>query len=51
MTSTARPSRGAARLSDLGYYNAVDKGGHFAAWGQPALFSEEMRAAFRPLRA
>src|SRR6202166_1305368 len=32
------------------YYNKVDKGGHFAAWEQPALFSSEMRAAFRTLR-
>ncbi len=32
------------------YFNEVDKGGHFAAWEEPALFSEEMRAAFRPLR-
>jgi pimeloyl-ACP methyl ester carboxylesterase len=32
------------------YYNRVDKGGHFAAWEQPQLFSEEIRAAFRPLR-
>ncbi len=29
------------------YYNKLDKGGHFAAWEQPQLFSEEMRAAFR----
>jgi pimeloyl-ACP methyl ester carboxylesterase len=28
----------------------VDKGGHFAAWEQPEIFSEEMRAAFRSLR-
>jgi pimeloyl-ACP methyl ester carboxylesterase len=28
----------------------VDKGGHFAAWEEPELFSEELRAAFRPLR-
>jgi len=28
----------------------VDKGGHFAAWEQPQLFSEEVRAAFRSLR-
>jgi pimeloyl-ACP methyl ester carboxylesterase len=34
----------------LMYYNKVDKGGHFAAWEQPELFSQEMRAAFRPLR-
>jgi pimeloyl-ACP methyl ester carboxylesterase len=32
------------------YYNEVDKGGHFAAWEQPQLFSEEIRAAFRSLR-
>jgi pimeloyl-ACP methyl ester carboxylesterase len=28
----------------------VDKGGHFAAWEQPQLFSNEVRAGFRPLR-
>jgi pimeloyl-ACP methyl ester carboxylesterase len=32
------------------YYNRVDKGGHYAAWEQPQLFSEEVRAGFRPLR-
>jgi pimeloyl-ACP methyl ester carboxylesterase len=32
------------------YFHAVDKGGHFAAWEQPELFSTEIRAAFRPLR-
>jgi pimeloyl-ACP methyl ester carboxylesterase len=32
------------------YFNEVDKGGHFAAWEQPELFSEEIRAAFRSLR-
>jgi pimeloyl-ACP methyl ester carboxylesterase len=32
------------------YYNKLDKGGHFAAWEQPQLFSEELRAAFRSLR-
>ncbi len=32
------------------YFNAVDKGGHFAAWEEPELFSEEMRAAFISLR-
>ena len=35
---------------NLAYYHAVDKGGHFAAWEQPELFSEEIRAAFRSLR-
>jgi pimeloyl-ACP methyl ester carboxylesterase len=34
----------------LVHYNRLDKGGHFAAWEQPKLFSEEMRAAFRSLR-
>jgi pimeloyl-ACP methyl ester carboxylesterase len=34
----------------LVYYNKVDKGGHFAAWEQPKLFSEEVRAGFRSLR-
>src|SRR5207249_5359603 len=32
------------------HYNKLDKGGHFAAWEQPKLFSEEIRAGFRPLR-
>jgi pimeloyl-ACP methyl ester carboxylesterase len=32
------------------HYNKVDKGGHFAAWEQPALFIEEVRTSFRPLR-
>jgi len=32
------------------HYNRLDKGGHFAAWEQPKLFSEEVRVSFRPLR-
>ena len=32
------------------YYNRVDKGGHYAAWEQPQLFSQEVRAAFKSLR-
>jgi len=32
------------------YYNKLDKGGHFAAWEQPQLLSEEVRAGFRSLR-
>ena len=32
------------------YYNKLDKGGHFAAWEQPELFSSELRAAFQSLR-
>jgi pimeloyl-ACP methyl ester carboxylesterase len=35
---------------NLIYFNEVDKGGHFAAWEQPELFSAELRAAFRTLR-
>jgi pimeloyl-ACP methyl ester carboxylesterase len=35
---------------NLIYFNEVDRGGHFAAWEQPQLFSEEIRAAFRSLR-
>ena len=35
---------------NLMYFNQVDKGGHFAAWEQPQIFSEELRAAFRSLR-
>jgi pimeloyl-ACP methyl ester carboxylesterase len=32
------------------HFNKLDKGGHFAAWEQPKLFSEEVRAGFRSLR-
>jgi pimeloyl-ACP methyl ester carboxylesterase len=32
------------------YFNEVGKGGHFAAWEEPGLFSQEMRAAFKSLR-
>ena len=35
---------------NLTYFNEVDKGGHFAAWEEPELFSTEVRAAFRSLR-
>jgi pimeloyl-ACP methyl ester carboxylesterase len=34
----------------LTYFNEVDRGGHFAAWEEPELFAEEIRAAFRSLR-
>jgi len=34
----------------LAYYNAVDRGGHFAAWEEPELFATEVRAAFSSLR-
>jgi pimeloyl-ACP methyl ester carboxylesterase len=36
--------------SRLVYFNEVDRGGHFAAWEEPGLFSAELRAGFRPLR-
>ena len=32
------------------HYNKLAKGGHFAAWEQPELFTAEMRAAFKSLR-
>jgi pimeloyl-ACP methyl ester carboxylesterase len=32
------------------YFNQAEKGGHYAAWEQPKIFSDELRAAFRPLR-
>lgn len=35
---------------NLVYFNEVDRGGHFAAWEQPELFSAELRAAFRSLQ-
>jgi pimeloyl-ACP methyl ester carboxylesterase len=34
----------------LAYFNEVDSGGHFAAWEEPELFSEELRAAFSSVR-
>jgi len=43
------PSRDLGRRAyrNLIYFHEVDKGGHFAAWEQPELFSAELRAAFR----
>jgi hypothetical protein len=32
------------------YFHQARPGGHFAAWEEPQLFSEELRAGFRPLR-
>ncbi len=48
-----RPPESWARRAyrNLIYYNRADRGGHFAAWEQPQLFSEELRAAFRSLRS
>ncbi len=39
-----------ASYPHVSYFNQVDKGGHFAAWEEPELFSEELRAAFKSLR-
>jgi pimeloyl-ACP methyl ester carboxylesterase len=39
-----------AAYPNLVYFNKVDKGGHFAAWEEPELFSSELRAAFRSVR-
>ena len=39
-----------AAYPNLIYFNEVDRGGHFAAWEEPELFSSEVRAAFRSLR-
>ena len=39
-----------ASYPNVVYFNEVDKGGHFAAWEEPELFSKEMRAAFKSLR-
>jgi len=36
--------------TDLFYFSEASNGGHFAAWEQPRVFAEEVRAAFRPLR-
>jgi pimeloyl-ACP methyl ester carboxylesterase len=40
----------AGSYGTLTYFNEVEAGGHFAAWEEPELFSEELRAAFRSLR-
>ena len=37
------------RYANIGYWNELDIGGHFAAWEQPDLFVTEMRAAFSVL--
>ena len=39
-----------ASYPNVVYFNEVDKGGHFAAWEEPELFSKEIRAAFKSLR-
>jgi pimeloyl-ACP methyl ester carboxylesterase len=47
-----RPPRSWAERAypNLVYFNEVDRGGHFAAWEEPQLFSEELRASFRAIR-
>jgi len=35
----------------LAYFHEAERGGHFAAWEEPALFTSELRAAFKPLRS
>jgi pimeloyl-ACP methyl ester carboxylesterase len=39
-----------AAYPNVVYFNEVDKGGHFAAWEEPQIFTEELRAAFSSLR-
>ena len=47
-----RPPRiwGERAFGNLIYWHEADKGGHFAAWEQPEISSQELRAAFRSLR-
>jgi epoxide hydrolase len=47
-----RPSRRKAerRFTNIHYWSEPSKGGHFAAFEQPALFVDEVRSSFRPLR-
>jgi hypothetical protein len=46
----APDTRARRAYPNLAYFHEVDKGGCFAAWEQPQLFTEEIRAAFRSLR-
>ena len=48
---TAPRSWTEAAYPNLIHYNRLPRGGHFAAWEQPALLTNELRTAFRPLRA
>src|SRR5215208_1177107 len=50
LTNTAVSSARLYWENRLVYYNRLAKGGHFAAWEQPQLFAQEIRAAFRSLR-
>ncbi len=45
------PRRWAERAyPNLIYFNEVDRGNHFAAWQEPEIFADEVRAGFRSLR-
>ena len=48
--STAPKSWTEKTYPKLTHYNRLPKGGHFAAWEQPELFTQELRAAFKSLR-
>jgi pimeloyl-ACP methyl ester carboxylesterase len=48
---TAPRSWAERAYSNLIYFNEVDRGNHFAAWQEPTLFTDEVRAAFRTLRS
>jgi epoxide hydrolase len=47
-----RPTRGeaAARFTDIRYWSEPERGGHFPAWEQPALFTTELEAFFALVR-
>jgi pimeloyl-ACP methyl ester carboxylesterase len=47
-----RPSRrqAARRFTNIHWWNELPRGGHFAAFEQPELFVDEIRASFRSLR-
>jgi hypothetical protein len=42
--------KGARHDRHLAYFNEADKGGHFAAWEEPELFTTELQAAFKSVR-
>src|SRR5262249_59162073 len=48
---SSRAAGSSRATPNVTYFNEVDTGGHFAAWEEPHLFSEEIRAAFRSLRS
>lgn len=50
MDPEARRSLGEKHFTDIRYWNEPDRGGHFAAFEQPKLFTDEVRAFFRLVR-